>query len=67
MIENTDIIAGEPHVLQSLVDPYPGDGKSEAASTDGMLALLQKQLQAARKKDGVVLRVIHEELDHAAF
>lgn len=46
MIENTDIIAGEPHVLQSLVDPYPGDGKSEAASTDGMLGLLQKQLQA---------------------
>ena len=46
MVENTDIIAGEPHVLQALVDPYPGDGKSDATSPDGVLGLLQKQLQA---------------------
>jgi nuclear cap-binding protein subunit 1 len=45
MVENTDIIAGEPHVLQALVDPYPGNGKVEATSPDGVLSLLQKQLQ----------------------
>lgn len=45
MIENTDIIAGEPHVLQALVDPYPGNGKEEADSPTGVLSLLQKQLQ----------------------
>ncbi|KAK0100942.1 hypothetical protein ONS96_006175 [Cadophora gregata f. sp. sojae] len=45
MVENTDIIASEPHVLQALVDPYPGNGKEEAASPTGVLMLLQKQLQ----------------------
>jgi nuclear cap-binding protein subunit 1 len=45
MLENTDIIAGEPHVLQALVDPYPGNGKEEAVSPNGVLNLLQKQLQ----------------------
>lgn len=45
MLENTDIIAAEPHVLQALVDPYPGNGKEEATSPDGVLNLLQKQLQ----------------------
>lgn len=46
MIENTDIIASEPHVLQALVDPYPGNGKEEAESPTGVLGLLQKQLQS---------------------
>ena len=45
MVENTDIIASESHVLQALVDPYPGNGKEEAASPTGVLNLLQKQLQ----------------------
>jgi nuclear cap-binding protein subunit 1 len=45
MVENTDIIASEPHVLQALVDPYPGNGKEEATSPTGVLSLLQKQLQ----------------------
>ncbi len=45
MIENTDIIASEPHVLQALVDPYPGNGKEEPESPNGVLNLLQKQLQ----------------------
>ncbi|KAH7393172.1 nuclear cap-binding complex, subunit NCBP1/CBP80 [Cadophora sp. MPI-SDFR-AT-0126] len=45
MVENTDIIASEPHVLQALVDPYPGNGKEEATSPTGVLMLLQKQLQ----------------------
>ncbi|CZT06031.1 hypothetical protein WAI453_005238 [Rhynchosporium graminicola] len=45
MVENADIIASEPHVLQALVDPYPGNGKEEAASPTGVLMLLQKQLQ----------------------
>ncbi|RDL35027.1 putative nuclear cap-binding complex, subunit NCBP1 [Venustampulla echinocandica] len=45
MVENTDIIASEPHVLQSLVDPYPGNGTDEAKAPNGVLSLLQKQLQ----------------------
>ncbi|PQE08922.1 cap binding protein [Rutstroemia sp. NJR-2017a WRK4] len=45
MIENTDIIASEPHVLQALVDPYPGNGKDDANAPTGVLSLLQKQLQ----------------------
>lgn len=45
MVENTDIIASEPHVLQALVDPYPGNGKEEAELPNGVLSLLQKQLQ----------------------
>jgi len=45
MVENTDIIASEPHVLQALVDPYPGNGKEDADAPTGVLMLLQKQLQ----------------------
>lgn len=45
MVQNTDIIAGEPHVLQSLVDPYPGNGTAEATAPNGVLSLLQKQLE----------------------
>ncbi|KHJ31202.1 putative cap binding protein [Erysiphe necator] len=45
MIENADIIASEPHVLQTLVDQYPGDGELEMASSASVLSLLQKQLQ----------------------
>lgn len=45
MVENTDIIASDPHVLQALVDPYPGNGKEEADAPNGVLSLLQKQLQ----------------------
>ncbi|EPE34108.1 ARM repeat-containing protein [Glarea lozoyensis ATCC 20868] len=45
MVENADIIASEPHVLQALVDPYPGNGNEEATAPNGVLSLLQKQLQ----------------------
>ncbi|KUJ20138.1 uncharacterized protein LY89DRAFT_472300 [Mollisia scopiformis] len=45
MVDNTAIIALEPHVLQALVDPYPGNGKEEPESPNGVLNLLQKQLQ----------------------
>lgn len=44
LLENTEIIAGEAHVLQALVDPYPGNGKEEATSPNGVLGLLQAQL-----------------------
>lgn len=47
MVENTEIIAGEPHVLQALVDPYPGNGKEEEVIVpSGVLNLLQTQLQS---------------------
>ncbi|RKF65062.1 Nuclear cap-binding protein subunit 1 [Erysiphe neolycopersici] len=45
MIENTDIIASEPHILQTLVDQYPSDGEIDIASSASVLNLLQKQLQ----------------------
>ena len=45
IIDNTDIIASEPHILQSLVDPYPGNGKDDATAPTSVLQLLQKQLQ----------------------
>lgn len=48
MVDNTDIIASEPHALQALVDPYPDNGKEDAAAVppQSVLSLLQKQLQA---------------------
>ncbi|RKF61511.1 Nuclear cap-binding protein subunit 1 [Golovinomyces cichoracearum] len=46
MIENTDIIASEVHVLQPLVEQYPGDEGIETTSTTSILSLLQKQLRA---------------------
>lgn len=45
MLEETGMIASEPHVLQALVDPYPGNGREEATAPTGVLGLLQKQLQ----------------------
>jgi len=45
LVDNAEIISGEPHVLQSLVDPYPGNGKETANVPTGVLNLLQKQLQ----------------------
>lgn len=45
ILENTEILASEPHVLQALVDPYPGNGKEEPETPSGVLNLLQKQLQ----------------------
>lgn len=44
MLENTDIIASEPHVLQALVDPF-AEGREDASTPQGTLALLQHQLQ----------------------
>lgn len=45
MLENTEIIAFEPHVLEPFVNPYPGTGNGEVAVPNGVLGLLQKQLQ----------------------
>ncbi|KAG9247096.1 MIF4G like-domain-containing protein [Calycina marina] len=46
LVDNAEIISGEPHVLQSLVDPYPGNGKHEAGIPASVLNLLQRQLQS---------------------
>jgi nuclear cap-binding protein subunit 1 len=46
LVTNTEIIAGEPHVLQELVDPFPGNGTEEPVPPTGTLSLLQKQLQS---------------------
>lgn len=40
------MLASEPHVLQALVDPYPGNGKEDSDAPQSLLSLLQKQLQA---------------------
>lgn len=45
MLDKTDIVAGSPHPLEALVDPYPGNGVSEAIEPTSVISLLQKQLQ----------------------
>lgn len=47
LLDKTEVIAGEPHTLQNLIDPFlpEGDEKSPAA-TMSFLGLLQTQLQA---------------------
>ncbi|KUI71297.1 Nuclear cap-binding protein subunit 1 [Cytospora mali] len=47
LLDKTEVIAGEPHTLQDLIDPYlpEGDEKSPAA-TMSFIGLLQTQLQS---------------------
>ncbi|KAH8881520.1 hypothetical protein GQ53DRAFT_512040 [Thozetella sp. PMI_491] len=47
LMDKTEIIASEPHTLQSLVDPYhPESGEESPIGSTSLIALLQKQLQA---------------------
>jgi nuclear cap-binding protein subunit 1 len=47
VMDKTEIIAGEPHTLQALVDPYQPAGQEESpAASMSLIGLLQKQLQA---------------------
>lgn len=51
LMDKTDIIASEPHVLQALVDPFHPEGTDESPATSRNLCmLLQKQLQAEAAK-----------------
>lgn len=47
IMDKTDIIAGEPHAMQALIDPYYSSDQdgSQSVSTS-VIGLLQKQLQA---------------------
>lgn len=51
LMEKTDIIASEPHVLQSLVDPYHTEYGRPSPTSSSMLMLLQQQLQAEAGND----------------
>lgn len=51
LMEKTDVIASEPHALQTLVDPFHPEGESESPSAAMSLCmLLQKQLQSEAAK-----------------
>lgn len=45
LLDKTEIVAGSPHPLEALVDPYPGNGRDEATEPTSVISLLQKQLQ----------------------
>lgn len=45
LLDKTDIIATAPHVLEPLVNPYPGNDESDAQEPQSVISLLQKQLQ----------------------
>ncbi len=44
ILEKTDILAGTPSPLETLVDPYPGNGIDEVTEPTSVIGLLQKQL-----------------------
>jgi nuclear cap-binding protein subunit 1 len=47
LMDKTEVIAGEPHVMQSLIDPYVSDENEETPSSSmSVIGVLQKQLQA---------------------
>ncbi|KKY39537.1 putative cap binding protein [Diaporthe ampelina] len=47
LLDKTEVIAGEPHTLQNLIDPfYPEADEKSPAATMSFLGLLQTQLQA---------------------
>ena len=46
LLDKTEIVAGSPHPLEALVNPYPGDGKEEVSEPTSIISILQKQLQA---------------------
>ena len=46
LMDKTDIIASEPHALQTIIDPYhPEAGEESPAASLSLIGLLQKQLQ----------------------
>jgi nuclear cap-binding protein subunit 1 len=45
LLEKTGIVAGAPHVLEHLVDPYPGDGGDASDGPMSVISMLQKQLE----------------------
>ncbi|KAB5575975.1 MIF4G like-domain-containing protein [Coniochaeta sp. 2T2.1] len=47
LMDKTDIIASEPHALQTLIDPYyPDENEESPTASMSLIGLLQKQLQA---------------------
>ncbi|VBB76217.1 Putative Nuclear cap-binding protein complex subunit 1 [Podospora comata] len=47
LLENTAIIASEPHPLQAVIEPYhPEAGEENPAQSQSLISLLQAQLQA---------------------
>ena len=46
LLEKTDIVASTPHVLESLVNPYPGVSRGTSHEPKSVIGLLQSQLQA---------------------
>jgi nuclear cap-binding protein subunit 1 len=45
LLEKTEIIASQKHPLEMLSDPYPGDSDERPFGFQGVIDLLQKQLQ----------------------
>jgi nuclear cap-binding protein subunit 1 len=45
LLEKTEIIASQKHPLEMLADPYPGDSEERPFGFQGVIDLLQKQLQ----------------------
>lgn len=45
-MDKTDIIAGEPHAMQALIDPYYSSQDGTPSGSMSVIGLLQKQLQA---------------------
>jgi nuclear cap-binding protein subunit 1 len=45
LLEKTEIIASQKHPLETLADPYPGDSDERPFGFQGVIDLLQKQLQ----------------------
>ena len=46
LLEKTDIIASTPHILEALVDPYPGTDEANTHEPTSMISILQRQLQS---------------------
>jgi nuclear cap-binding protein subunit 1 len=46
LMDKTEVIAGEPHVMQALIDPYvPEEDEENPSPSMSIIGLLQKQLQ----------------------
>lgn len=46
LLEKTEIVAGTPHPLEALVNPYPGNGTEDISEPASIISMLQKQLQS---------------------
>jgi nuclear cap-binding protein subunit 1 len=49
LLEQTDIIASTPHVLEAMVDPFPNLQAAGQTSSESSLSLLQKHMQEEAK------------------